>query len=121
MEAARQTAKVEPTTVRAPKGARLLEIDWSDGSTTYYRHRVLRGFCPCAICQGHSGAIDFVDVPEGEGLELVDIAEAGQYALRLGWGDGHRTGIYSFGYLRDLASLYDLSEDEARAHTFPRP
>jgi len=97
-----------PTELRAPKGARVMEIDWADGYRGRIPHRVLRGFCPCAECQGHQGPIEYVDAEGNDlALELADIAEVGQYALSLTWADGHRTGIYSFRYLRELCELPD--------------
>jgi len=115
--------KTTPEELRAPKGARVVEIVWADGVTTSIHHRVLRGFCPCAHCQGHQGPIEWVEATDAlaEGaLELADIAEVGQYALQLTWGDGHGTGIYSFGYLRELSALAGAVEDELRARRFGR-
>lgn len=110
-----------PVEVRAPLGARLLEIVWDDGNTTFFRHEVLRGFCPCAVCQGHEGAINWVQ-PQGDAaLELAQLHETGQYGLRLEWGDGHATGIYSFRFLQDLADLHDVAQDEVRSRSFRRP
>ena len=116
-----QTAS--PIEVRAPTGARTLEIDWDDGITTTYRHVVLRGFCPCAECQGHQGPIEWVQGTEIRGeaaLELNSLEEVGSYALQLAWGDGHRTGIYSYRYLRELAELDGQELDDIRTHKFRR-
>jgi DUF971 family protein len=88
-----------PVTLRAPVGARQMEIDWDDGHSSIYPHRLLRGFCPCAECQGHQGPIRFRD---GGALELSVVEEVGHYAVRLEWSDGHGTGIYSFRFLRRL-------------------
>ena len=87
--------------VRSPRGARVTEIDWADGHKGIYPHKILRGFCPCAGCQGHSGEIKFIDV-DGIALELEEIEKVGSYALALKWFDGHSTGIYSYRYLRSL-------------------
>jgi DUF971 family protein len=87
--------------VRSPRGARTTEIEWGDGHRGVYPHVVLRGYCPCASCQGHSGTISFVP-PEDSQLELDTIEAVGNYALRLGWFDGHGSGIYSYKYLRGL-------------------
>ena len=77
------------------------EIDWGDGHKGLYPHEALRGYCPCAGCQGHSGDIGFVET-RGDQQELEDIESVGNYALALRWFDGHATGIYSFKYLRAL-------------------
>ncbi|MBV9946214.1 MAG: DUF971 domain-containing protein, partial [Myxococcales bacterium] len=66
-----------------------------------YPHAVLRGYCPCAGCQGHSGEIAYRETTDAE-QELEDIQPVGGYALALKWFDGHQSGIYSYRYLRGL-------------------
>jgi DUF971 family protein len=108
-----------PTRVRSPKGSTKTEIDWDDGVTSRYQHLTLRGLCPCAACQGHDGGLRWVDAIEQASplaLELKDIEQMGNYALGLGWADGHRGGIYSFGYLRELGRLFDLPLEQLRAY-----
>jgi DUF971 family protein len=87
--------------VKSPRGATTTEIEWGDGHRGIYPHEILRGYCPCAGCQGHSGTISFV-APSGIQVELEDIEPVGNYALTLKWFDGHATGIYSYRYLRAL-------------------
>ena len=68
-----------PTEVRAPRGARVMHVTFEDGHAGVYPHEVLRGFCPCAQCQGHSGPIRFVpggDLPAtvtGFGAVFTDV------------------------------------------------
>lgn len=97
-----------PTGVKAPHGARKLTMTWADGHTSTYPHTLLRGYCPCAGCQGHSGSIEF---QSGGNLELRSLEQVGNYALQLEWGDGHSSGIYSFTYLRRLGDLIDEHGD----------
>lgn len=40
-------------------------------------------------------------------MELRELEPVGNYALKLGWGDGHSGGLYTFGYLRTLCDLVD--------------
>ncbi len=94
--------RYRPTAIKAPHGARVLEVTWADGLGTSYEHEILRGYCPCAGCQGHSGAIRF---QAGGNLELREIGRVGNYALSFTWGDSHSSGIYSFRYLRMLGEL----------------
>ncbi|HEX2678105.1 MAG TPA: DUF971 domain-containing protein [Polyangiales bacterium] len=109
---------ITPLEVRAPRGGRVMEIDFADGHRAVYPHEILRGYCPCAVCQGHSGPIRFVP---GGNEELVELAEVGDYALRMSWGDGHATGIYTFSFLRDLCSCSDCNRgDEAKKQSFRR-
>jgi DUF971 family protein len=92
-------ARLKPISVKAPHGARELEILWADQQRSLFPHELLRGYCPCAGCQGHSGSLTF---QEGGNLELTRIEQVGNYALGLGWADGHDSGIYTFRYLRAL-------------------
>jgi DUF971 family protein len=98
-----------PTNVRAPHGAKNLEITWGDSKQISYPHEILRGFCPCATCQGHSGSIRFV---AGQSLDLRDLEQVGNYALGLTWADGHSSGIYTFRYLRALGELLEAQGAE---------
>jgi ATP-binding protein involved in chromosome partitioning len=90
----------EPAAIRSDAEARSLAIMWSDGSETAYRWEGLRGWCPCAQCQGHSGNVRFV---AGTGAALQRWEGVGRYAVRFLWEDGHSTGIYSYGFLREIA------------------
>ncbi len=87
--------------VRSPRGSATTEIDWGDGHKAVYPHVILRGYCPCAGCQGHGGSIHFIE-PGPRQTELDDLEVVGNYALRLQWFDGHGTGLYSYKYLRAL-------------------
>jgi len=107
-----------PTKIRSPRGATVTEIDWSDGKTTRYAHRTLRGLCPCAQCQGHDRGIRWVEAVERASnlmLEVKDLEQVGNYAVGLSWGDGHSGGIYTFEYLRELAELFERDLDQLRA------
>jgi DUF971 family protein len=114
------TESIEPVEMRAPRGATTLEIVWADGATTRYRHAILRGFCPCAHCQGHQGPIGWTEAATDVDLPIVDLEEVGNYAVRLVFGDGHSTGIYSFRFLRDLASVSEMPLEEAKRVRFSR-
>ncbi len=93
---------MKPLSIKAPHGASIFEIEWEDGRRDQLPHSILRGYCPCAGCQGHSSGIRF---QKNVNLELRDIRPIGNYALGLTWGDGHSTGIFTFEYLRHLGQL----------------
>ena len=110
-----------PTRIRSPHGATATEIEWSDGSKTRLDHVLLRGCCPCAVCQGHSGSIRWVDGTENltpVNLELRSIVPVGNYALGLTWGDGHDSGIYTFAYLERLAGYTSMGIEQLKQQTF---
>ncbi len=102
-------ARTKPTHVKAPHGATTLEITWADGHRSALPHEILRGYCPCASCQGHSGTIKF---QVGGNLEIRNLEQVGNYALSFAWGDGHEAGIYTFRYLRSLGDLLDAQGAE---------
>jgi len=91
----------EPVEITGDNQGELIRIRWGDGVTTEYSARGLRGWCPCAECQGHSGERRFVG---GENVRLERVEGVGRYALRFIWTDGHDTGMYPYDYLRELAS-----------------
>lgn len=78
----------------------LLRILWDDDDLSDYPFAYLRGWCPCAVCQGHGGERNFIRV---ENPQLVSVGLVGNYALNPRWSDGHETGIYTFEYLRSLS------------------
>lgn len=82
-----------------------LEIAWEDGLRARLPIPVLRGWCPCAACQGHSPGIRFVD--HGDAITLISAEEVGAYALGMRFSDGHDGGIYTWAFLRELAEGRD--------------
>jgi DUF971 family protein len=112
--------RFKPVAVRSPRGARTTEIDWADGHKSVYPHTVLRGYCPCAGCQGHSGEIRFLETRDDQ-LEVDDIESVGGYALALKWFDGHASGIYSYKYLRSLCQCSECVASGASPAGAPVP
>jgi len=106
----RMEPQFKPTGIKAPHGARIFEVTWADGQTMAYPHEILRGYCPCAGCQGHSGSIKF---QTGGNEELREIERVGNYALSFTWGDSHSSGIYTFRYLRALGEMLAAQGPEA--------
>lgn len=94
----------EPIEVEVEAGERALRIVWDDGRVSRYPFNYLRGYCPCAVCQGHGGGVRFVPVGSPS---ITRIDEVGNYAFNIVWRDVegmplHTTGIYAFEYLREL-------------------
>jgi DUF971 family protein len=90
-----------PVEINHVKSQGIVRMTWSDGHVGEYPKAYLRGYCPCALCQGHDSSVEkrFVEAPD---VELIGIESVGNYAVSFVWADGHRTGIYTFDYLRDL-------------------
>ena len=85
-----------------------LAIQWNDGTESYFDLQFLRRACPCAGCGGEPDVLGNIARPNvsyaPRSFELAGFDIVGGYALQPRWHDGHNTGIYSFQYLRRLAS-----------------
>ncbi|MCH2110437.1 MAG: DUF971 domain-containing protein [Polyangiaceae bacterium] len=99
-----------PTGIKAPHGAKNFDISWPNGEEHRISNAILRGYCPCAGCQGHGGTISY---QAGHDSSLIGIEAVGNYALQLTWGDRHDTGIYTFEYLWKLGELQASLGEEA--------
>lgn len=84
---------------RLPEQAQL-RLTWSDGHSAEFDYRYLRGWCPCASCQGHGGPIEH-HPPSGP-VTAQAIEAVGNYAITIHWSDGHSTGIYRYDFLRQI-------------------
>lgn len=98
------TPPVVLTEVRRDRAERRFRLTWNDGLEADLAYADARGYCPCAMCQGHGNGVVTFRPPEGP--VYPDTVEAvGHYAISIGWSDGHATGIFRFDYLRRLAEL----------------
>lgn len=103
-------AIVVPTKIDVDK-KQGIQLTWPDGRVSSYSLEVLRKNCPCATCKEErakqsSAKKPLLRVLPGNFAGDLVIASADlvcNYALKIGWTDGHDTGIYSFTYLRELA------------------
>jgi DUF971 family protein len=90
-----------------------LTVQWADGTTSYFSVALLRKMSPSAEqreLRAEQSRNPLTVLPSGggrgsggplvaEGAELV-----GNYAVRVRFSDGHASGIYTWEYLRRLAS-----------------
>ena len=88
-----------------------LEIDWEDGHHSSWAFAWLRNACPCATCHDErdkSGRAPGEPKPQPSTLlpmyqeppRPLVVTPVGRYALSFEWNDGHKSGIYSWDYLR---------------------
>lgn len=97
------TEPLLPTEIRRLAEERRLRITWSDDRVCELDYDTLRGYCPCAGCQGHGGgAIRFFRPPAPVAPRQIEAV--GNYAISIHWSDGHATGIYRFDFLRRLCA-----------------
>lgn len=85
-------------------------IRWSDGAESFYPSDRLRGASPSAETQGERdifGQRYGGDGPkEFKSVTVLGWEVIGNYAVRFDFSDGHRTGLYSFDYLRALSERH---------------
>lgn len=83
-----------------------LAIRWSDGNESYIPFSVLRAASPSAAVRGEQDIFGNQYGGEAarthEGVAVLGWERVGNYALRFDFSDGHRTGLYSYDYLKKL-------------------
>jgi DUF971 family protein len=87
-----------------------LAITWEDGIESVLSGEYLREHSPSAE---NMGEVDILGQRWGgdgprrfPGVAVVGLERIGNYAVTLEFDDGHRTGIYSWDYLRGLADRF---------------
>ena len=98
---------VWPEEIRLAKSKRLLDVRFDDGKSFSISAELLRVESPSAEVQGHGPGQK--STPFGKRDILIrSIEPVGNYAIRIGFSDGHDTGIFSWSTLYD----YGLRHDE---------
>lgn len=96
--------------------SRGIDIDWKDGHHSSYTVEYLRDWCPCATCTGAHGTEPRKKTTETPPnpfqmykprIRMNSIEQSGNYALHIGWNDGHSSGIYSWDHLRRICPCDD--------------
>ena len=95
------TADPWPTELRLLDTGRALRVAFDDGASFTLSAEHLRVRSPSAEVQGHSPA-DRKTVGGKRNVAIIAVAPVGNYAVRLDFDDMHRTGIYTWRYLRGL-------------------
>ena len=90
-----------PTEIRLKRAERLLVVSFADGTTHELPCEYLRVFSPSAEVRGH-GLVEPILVTGKQDVGIVAIEPVGNYAVKLVFSDGHDTGLYSWGFLRQL-------------------
>jgi len=83
---------------------KVLMVKFKDGASAELAWDLLRDACPCAECKELHGPSDPLKLLPMPNKNLAGFEYTGNYAVTLIWGDGHRTGIFTWAYLRELAA-----------------
>ena len=85
-------------------------IVWNDGRESFLPFSRLRAASPSAETQGERDIFGQQHGGHGprnfEGVSVTGWEQVGNYALRFDFSDGHRTGLYSYDYLLQLAERH---------------
>src|ERR1700728_4877853 len=83
----------------------LLSVTFEDGRRFGLRAEYLRVESPSAEVRGHGGPKTIVTGKEAVKIQALD--PVGNYAVRIGFDDGHDSGLYSWTYLYRLGAEED--------------
>ena len=92
-----------PTEIRLRQQSRLLTLRYEDDETFDLGFEYLRVNSPSAEVRGHGPGQEKLQTGK-ESVRLIEIEPVGHYALRLVFDDGHNSGLYTWKYLRELAT-----------------
>lgn len=95
-----------PTRITLRRRSGLLALEWPDGERHELPFEYLRVHSPSAEVRGHGPGGEVLQTGK-ETVRIVRIEPVGHYALRLVFSDGHDTGLYTWGYLRELGDERD--------------
>jgi DUF971 family protein len=93
------------TAIRLRTKSRLLVVSFDDGATFSLPFEYLRVYSPSAEVRGHGPGQETLQLAKHE-VVVTAVEPVGRYAVRLKFDDGHDTGLYTWGYLRELGETH---------------
>ncbi|RRQ24801.1 DUF971 domain-containing protein [Guyparkeria sp. SCN-R1] len=95
-----------PKQIRLAKDRSALSLVFPDGAAFDLSAEYLRVFSPSAEVRGHGGG-EMMLVLGKERVKILDVQPVGRYAVKLVFDDGHDSGLYDWGLLRELGDRRD--------------
>lgn len=92
-----------PTEIKLHRKSRILEVHFDDGKMFQLPAEYLRVHSPSAEVRGHGPNTAVLQIGK-ENVNINDIQQVGNYAVKLVFDDGHSTGLYSWDYLYELGT-----------------
>ena len=90
-----------PTDIIYHQQRRELEVAFDDGARFHLPAELLRVYSPSAEVRGHWGQGAKLEVDKQD-VAIRQMEPIGQYAVKIHFDDGHRSGLYDWGYLYEL-------------------
>jgi DUF971 family protein len=94
-----------PSEIRLNPARDVLTVAFDDGSRFELRAEFLRVESPSAEVRGHGGPKTIVKGKQD--VKISGLEPVGNYAVRIGFDDGHDSGLYSWAYLHQLGTDKD--------------
>lgn len=91
---------MQPVELKLNTAKDLLTVVWTD-VTAELRAEYLRVESPSAEVKGH-GVGQGRLVSGKAAVQITSLTPVGAYAVKIGFSDGHATGLYTWTYLREL-------------------
>ena len=95
-----------PSEIRLNPGRDVLSVAFDDGSRFELRAEYLRVESPSAEVRGHGGGPKTI-LRGKQDVKISGLEPVGNYAVRIGFDDGHDSGLFSWAYLHQLGSEKD--------------
>lgn len=94
-----------PEKIRALKQEQVFEVQWPGQDPVRLPFRFVRQRCPCASCIDEFTGARILN-PDSVPTDIAptQMGFRGNYALQIGWSDGHGSGLYTWDHLADLAA-----------------
>jgi DUF971 family protein len=94
-----------PSEIRLNPARDVLTVAFDDGSRFELRAEYLRVESPSAEVRNHGGPKNIVLGKQD--VKISGLEPVGNYAVRIGFDDGHDSGLYSWTYLHQLGAEKD--------------
>ena len=95
-----------PTEIKLAPDKAELSVTFENGESYRLAAEMLRVMSPSAEVQGHTPE-ERKTVAGKRNVRIRDVRPVGNYAVQIVFDDGHDTGFYRWGYLRDLGARKD--------------
>ena len=106
-----------PIEIVAKRQKRTLHIAFDDGAHFDISFELLRIESPSALVQGHNAAQKQIVTGKSE-VGITAIEPVGRYGIRIGFNDGHNSGLFTWEWLYRLGRDQDglMATYAAHAH-----
>jgi len=94
-----------PVEITLQTRSRQLVVAFDDGARFELPCEYLRVYSPSAEVQGHHGVGAKLQVGKEE-VNIRELKQVGNYALKIFFDDGHKSGLYTWRYLYELGARH---------------